>query len=148
MKRNRTVRKGTNINFFTRFGTLLGQPLFWFLTITGNAMIVLGGIGLFYFESTLNKSLQFIDCLLWSTSLVTTVGYVSLVPQTFFGKILVLVLMMLGTFFIWSYMAFLVAALISPALMSLEKEIEEVEKEISDLKSEDFGNFKGRSGEK
>lgn len=137
MKKNRFDRKQFKVNYLGRFGALLSQPLFWFLTISGNALIVIGGLGLYHFESQGNSDVQLVDCLLWSTSLVTTVGYASFIPHTFWGKILVLLLMMLGTFFIWSYMAFLVTALISPALVSLEKEVEEFEREILELRSDE-----------
>lgn len=118
-----------------RILTLVNQPLFWLMTVIGNAMILIGSILLFQFEA--KEGLKFIDCILWSTSIVTTVGYVNYMPETFLGKMTILALMLLGTVFLWSYMAFLVSALISPALNSLEKEVQDVEKEISDLKIEE-----------
>lgn len=137
MSKSGTKKHRDELNFTKRFMTMIGHPLFWFLTIAGNLMIVFGGAVLYLLEFPTNKQLQFIDCLLWSTSIVTTVGYVTFLPQTFLGKIIVMGLMLLGTFFLWSYMAFLVSALVSPALTSIEKEVQEVEKEISQLKIEE-----------
>ncbi len=127
-----------NVKYAKRLTALLKHPMFWFLTVTGNAMIILGSVLLYVLESSSGEMpIQFIDCLLWSTSIITTIGYVSFLPQTFMGKVTVIALMLVGTFFLWTYMAFLVSALVSPALSSLEKEMLEVEKEISDLKNDD-----------
>jgi voltage-gated potassium channel Kch len=125
------------LKLIKRLVTLINQPLFWFMTILGNMMILLGSFLLYQFESKQETNLIFLDYLLWSAGIITTVGYADYVPQTMFGKLTVLGLMLLGTIFIWSYMAFLVSALISPALTSLEKEVQDVEKEISDLKEEE-----------
>lgn len=117
-----------------RFKRLVSHPLFWIMTILGNSMILIGSFFLYHFESVQNHTLEFIDCLLWSTSIVTTVGYADYIPRTIPGKITILTLMLLGTIFLWSYMAFMVSALISPALNALEKEVQDVEKEISIMK--------------
>ncbi len=127
-----------NAKYWKRFVVLINHPIFWILTIAGNAMIFIGAILLFYLEAGGRElPLKFVDCLVWSTSIVTTIGYVTFLPNSFFGKITVIGLMLLGTFFLWSYMALLVSAFISPALSSLEKEVLDVEKELSALKSED-----------
>ncbi len=125
-----------------RLYILLSHPLFWILTVFGNAMILAGSLVLYFLEANVEKPLSFIDCLLWSTGIVTTVGYVTYMPQTFFGKLTVLGLMLFGTFFLWSYMAFLVSVFISPTLSSLEREVLEVEKEISDLRHDEQKNKK------
>lgn len=138
MKKPKVYGKRARVLFFSRFVALISHPLFWVLTIIGNTMIVLGGVALYVFESKAAQTTDYLDFLLWSTSLVTTVGYKTYVPATNFGKITVLLLMMLGTFFLWAYMAFLVTALISPALSSIEKEVQDVEEELSQLKTDDF----------
>ena len=142
MTKSRARRHREKVEFYKRFIALVKHPMFWFLTIAGNAMIGLGSLALFYLEAAGEKPLQFVDCLLWSTSIVTTIGYSSYVPQTFFGKITVMGLMLIGTLFLWSYMAFLVSALISPALSSLEREVQDVEKELSNLKTEEHKTLK------
>lgn len=108
-------------------------------------MILIGSLILYNLESNIEKPLSYMDCLLWSTGIVTTIGYVNYVPQTTLGKITVLALMLLGTFFLWSYMAFLVSVFIAPTLTSLEKEVLEVEKEISDLIGTEHKPFKKES---
>ncbi|MBX9767411.1 MAG: potassium channel family protein, partial [Bdellovibrionales bacterium] len=123
--------------FQKRIITLFRHPLFWALTMGGNGLILLGGALLYYLESAGGHAIEFVDSLLWSTSIVTTIGYGDYTPQTLYGKITVIVLMLLGTFFVWSYMALLVSALVSPALSALEKEVQDVEKEISGLRLEE-----------
>ena len=137
MKKSKWKHHHRKINYKQRLFILLTHPLFWTLTFIGNAMILAGSLILYKLESHAEKPLQFMDCLLWSTGIVTTIGYVNYVPVTFLGKLTVLALMLLGTFFLWSYMAFLVSVFISPTLTSLEQEVLEVEKGLSDLISEE-----------
>lgn len=80
--------------------------------------------------------MQFLDCILWSAGTVTTVGYGEMTPHTVMGKLTVLGLMLFGTLFVWSYMAFLVTGLIAPELASLERDVHEFEKDIRGMKVE------------
>lgn len=122
----------------TRLKTLFKTPTFWILTLTGNLVILLGAIFLFHFESQNgNTQIQFIDSLVWSTSLTTTIGSGNYVATTTFGKITVLLLMLIGTLFVWSYMAFLATALIAPELYVLERELQQFENDLSLLKSDE-----------
>lgn len=89
---------------------------------------------MFFENSSQTKSLHYLDYLLWSAGLVTTIGYGDYMAQTMIGKIIVLMTMLLGTLFIWSYMAFLVAGFFTPELKSLERDFHEFEKEIHELK--------------
>lgn len=100
-------------------------------------MILLGGGLLYFFESSAQaeQPAEFIDCLLWSLGTVTTIGYGNYTPQTFAGKITLIALMITGTLFVWSYMAFLVTGLIAPELSSLEHDVHEVEKELHNIRS-------------
>tara|TARA_B110001454_G_C12723220_1_gene435915 strand:+ start:2652 stop:2795 length:144 start_codon:yes stop_codon:yes gene_type:complete len=45
-------------------------------------------------------------------------------------------MMLFGTLFVWSYMAFLVTALIAPEISALEIEVKKVEVDLNRLKSE------------
>ncbi|WP_168196558.1 potassium channel family protein [Bdellovibrio sp. ZAP7] len=121
--------------YITRFTAMISHPLFWILTLAGNIMIVLGAVLIYYSESFGSNHPNFIDCLMWSTSIVTTIGFIPWVPETQVGKVTAIALMFFGTFFVWSYMAFLVTTLISPALSSIEKEVEDVERELSEIRT-------------
>ncbi len=120
-----------------RFAALIKHPFFWILTVGGNAIVLLGAVLLFNFESGSPAGpKEFIDSLLWSMGTVTTIGYGNFMPMTLSGKITLLVLMALGTLFVWSYMVFLVTGLINPELSSIEKEVQDVEKEVRDVEKE------------
>lgn len=97
-------------------------------------MIIIGATVIYYSESFGSQHPNFMDCLMWSTSIVTTIGFIPWVPETQIGKVTSIALMLFGTFFVWSYMAFLVTTLITPALSTIEKEVEDVEKELSELR--------------
>lgn len=128
--------KLATINLYKkRLLALIKHPFFWVLTVAGNSVIGFGSYLLYYFEN-LNQTVKvsYLDCVLWATGLVTTIGYGDFVPQTTSAKIVVLILMLSGTLFVWSYMAFLVTGLIAPELNSLEKDVHEVEKEVLELK--------------
>ncbi len=110
---------------------LLKNPAFVGLTILGNSIIVLGSISFYYFEKTTHvPELSYLDCLVFSTGIVTTVGYGNVVIASVGGKLTVLFLMLMGTIFVWSYMAFLVTALLAPELINLEEETVKMEKKF------------------
>lgn len=129
-------RMVTLTQYKSRFLALVKHPFFWILTVLGNSIIFFGSLLIYFVECGSQKSLQFIDCLLWATGLVTTIGYGDFNPQTLAGKFVILALMMSGTLFVWSYMGFLVTGLIAPELTSLEQDVHDVEKEIKTLKEE------------
>ncbi|MFN8945640.1 MAG: potassium channel family protein [Pseudobdellovibrionaceae bacterium] len=110
---------------------LIQNPAFIGLTILGNSIIVLGSISFYYFEKTNHvPALSYLDCLVFSTGIVTTVGYGNVVIASVGGKLTVLFLMLMGTIFVWSYMAFLVTALLAPELINLEEETVKMEKKV------------------
>lgn len=128
------TNKGLN-KYKRRFFALLKHPFFWVLTIGGNTIVLIGSICLFFFEGQYKSPpLNFFDCLLWSTGTVTTTGYGNFTPETFSGKLTILLLMITGTLFLWSYMGFLVTGLLAPELSTLENNVHEVEKELQQLK--------------
>jgi len=124
--------KKTTRRYKSRFFSLVKHPFFWVLTLFGNSVIFIGAILLFIFES--KSPMQFVDFLLWSTGIVTTIGYGNTVAETLGGKLTIFFLMLIGTLFVWSYMAFIVAGLIAPELASFEKDVYEFEKEIKNIK--------------
>jgi len=129
------ARRHSKMSYAKRIRTLVKRPFFWALTILGNSLIIVGSVLIHLSESGFQaQPFEFIDSVLWSTGIVTTIGYGSYIPLTLLGKMSVLGLMLFGTLFVWSYMAFIVAALISPEISSLEKDMNEVERELLILK--------------
>lgn len=126
--------KGQLKRFRNRFKIIFRHSFFWTLTIIGNSIMIAGSLLLMLCESKSQpRVLEYIDYLLWSAGLITTIGYGDYMAHTFAGKIVTLCLMLLGTLFIWSYMAFFVTGLFAPELASLEKEFHDVEKEVHQL---------------
>lgn len=119
-----------------RFLNLFRNPFFWALTITGNGVMLGGSFLLWMFESEREVPLGILDCVLWSVGTVTTVGYGDWAAHTTTGKLVILALMLFGTVFVWSYMAFLVTGLIAPELAALERDVHDVELEVRGLKGE------------
>lgn len=131
-------RQGARLNRSAkRFRNLFHNPFFWTLTFVGNGIVLIGSVLLWLFESAANEGkISFLDCVLWSAGTVTTIGYGDSTPQTTPGKLVLLALMLFGTLFVWSYMAFLVTGLIAPEIAALEKDVEDVERELRELRRE------------
>lgn len=120
-----------------RFEMLMRNPFFWILTVIGNLIILLGGLLFYTIESKSGaQQADFLDCLLLSAGTVTTIGYGNFTPMTDLGKITLLILMLVGTLFVWSYMGFVVTGLIAPEIAMLEKDVHDLERDIKLLKSE------------
>lgn len=130
------MRKNTQMkDLKRRVWTLLNNRFFWVLTLAGNSLILTGSLLLWFFESNgQENSIQYIDCLLWSVGTVTTIGYGAVEPATLPGKITLLFLMLSGTLFVWSYMAYLVTGLVAPDIEALEHEVRDFEKEVRNLR--------------
>lgn len=113
------------------------QPIFWAVTIFGNAFVLLGAI-LFHFieKDQQDQTITFLDSLNWAVGLGTTIGYGDIMPVTNMGKILGIVLMIGGTVFLWSYMALLVGAIVAPEMNFFEREIKDIESGIEVIKKE------------
>ena len=112
-----------------RIISLLRTPIFWLLTIGGNAFVVFGAWLIYVFEGNVNPTAsQFIDCLTWGFGLVTTVGGGPLAPATVAGKALSILMMLGGAVFLWSYMALFIGALVGPELRLIEREVDELQK--------------------
>lgn len=120
-----------------RIGTLIRQPIFLFVTIWGHSVIVFGTIGMFYFENGANQKVRSLfDCLYWAIATVSMVGDGNLSPITLGGRIVAMVVMILGSLFLWSYTALFVGWLIAPEIRQVEKEVRGLEGEVSEVERE------------
>lgn len=123
---------------------LIGHPVFVVLTICGNLLIALGAFGLYITERGINRNVNTIlDTIWWAVATVTTVGYGDVSPVTPAGKIIGIVLMILGTAMFWSYTALFADTLMSDEFEDFEDELRNIEIKLSHLKTEDAH----RSGE-
>ncbi len=89
----------SNIHFFGReVYSLVKSPVFIMLTILGNGLIGISGAIFYYLEKDENQRLDyFIDAIWWAFSTATTTGYGDITPVTGYGKILGILLMLMGT---------------------------------------------------
>ncbi len=119
-----------------RLKTLLKTPLFWLITLWGNACIFGGALFFYSLEYTQNPALHSIlDSLGWAVGIVTTVGGSEIHPVTDAGKILAIFMMMGGALFLWSYMALFIGILVEPELGVIQREVSEIQ---NDLRGEDL----------
>lgn len=84
--------------FFNEIWVLIKSPVFVMLTIIGNGLIGMCG-GMFYIleEGTNPRLVHYIDAVWWSFATATTTGYGDITPVTMGGKILGILLMLMGT---------------------------------------------------
>lgn len=116
-----------------RLFALFKQKIFIIITVWGHLSIAGGAAAFYYFEHPVNPRVETIlDTIFWTITTVTTVGYGDIVPITVGGKIVAIVMMVLGSIFIWSYTALFVGALVEPEISLVEKFASD-EKSIHDL---------------
>jgi voltage-gated potassium channel len=76
---------------------LLRSPFFLLLTVIGNGVIGSAGVLFYYIESPTNpKVTRLIDAIWWAFATATTTGYGDITPATDAGKILGILLMLMG----------------------------------------------------
>lgn len=104
------------------------HPTFLYLTFVGNGILILATLAVYYLEKgASNPQIKtYFDSLWWGISTITTVAYGDMLPQTFWGRIIGIVLMYTGTVLFISFTGIV--------LMTLLKE--EVEEEMAPLKEE------------
>lgn len=100
---------------------LFVSPLFLYLTLIGNTIIVSFAFIFWNLEKGYNhKLISFIDALWWSFATATTVGYGDITPVTMFGKILGIFLMLTGTAIFASYTALFAEAILGVEFLKLK----------------------------
>lgn len=89
----------SNLRIFTgQLLTLMRNPFFLLLTFLGNSLIVLSSALFYFIERGVNeKVMRFIDALWWGFATATTTGYGDITPVTDLGKLIGILLMLIGT---------------------------------------------------
>ena len=127
MARRRRFQKSI-LTFVFRLKRLFVNPVFLALTIFGNLLIVTGALSLYICERGQNKAItSLLDTIWWAVATVTTVGYGDVSPVTPLGRVIGIVLMIVGTALFWSYTALFAEAI---ATDELAGEISDVENEL------------------
>lgn len=103
------------------------DPAFIYLTLVGNAFLVVATLAVYWVEKGVNPNIHsYFDSLWWGVATITTVAYGDVVPVTFTGRIIGIVLIYTGTLMFVTFTGLI--------LMLLMKE--EVEHELSPLERE------------
>jgi voltage-gated potassium channel len=93
-----------------RLRLALSNPLFIYLVIAANSILLIGSVAFFYVERDFNPLISnFLDSLWWGVATITTVGYGDIVPVTFHGKVIGFLLMYFGTFLFVVFTSLVVA---------------------------------------
>ncbi len=109
-----------------RLRHLIRQPVFLFVTVWGHTLVLGGTVSFHYFEKESNPKIDSLfDSLFWAIGTVSGVGGSDIVPVTFHGKIVAMLVMIFGSLFLWSYAALFVGALVSPEIRMVEDEVRE-----------------------
>lgn len=117
--------------FFRRLFSLATQPVFLILTFIGNSLVATGAIALYHTEHGVNPAIDsYLDTVWWAVATVTTVGYGDVSPITPAGKVIGIILMVLGTAMFWTYTALFASALITEEITEVEIEIRNVEQSL------------------
>ncbi len=96
------------------------SPLFLYLTLIGNTIIISFAVVFWQIETPANpKLVSFIDALWWSFATATTVGYGDITPVTTSGKVLGILLMLTGTAIFASYTALFAEAILGFEFLKL-----------------------------
>ncbi len=103
---------GTSLHLFNNIFDLITSLPFIILTLIGNTIVSFFALAFYYLESEINPKIgALIDCFWWSFATATTVGYGDITPMTFSGKMLGIILMLIGTALFATYTAFFAKAI-------------------------------------
>lgn len=117
-----------------KLARLLRMPEFWLVTLVGNALTAAGAWGFYLAETGLNASLRSrFDAFWWSVQTVTSVGYGDIVAVTSTGKVVGIVMMILGTALFASYTALFAGVLLAPDIAAeVERELDGEQRALHD----------------
>jgi voltage-gated potassium channel len=101
------------IHFLKLIGNLLISVPFLTISILGNGIVFVFATIMYFIECDVNpKMTTFLDALWWSFSTTTTVGYGDITPITIPGKIIGILLMLIGVAVFGIYTAIFARAII------------------------------------
>lgn len=121
-------------HFWRQIFKVFRNPIFFALTVVGNATVLIAALLFFYVEKEGNPSVtSFGDALWWAFVTITSVGYGDTIPLTSTGRIIAVLLMLTGGVLFLSFIALLSSAFIELEFQELGQEIKELRKTIERL---------------
>lgn len=120
--------------FLGRLWRLFKNPVFLLLTFLGNLLIVVGAVIVYILEKGVNARIQTpLDTLWWAVSTVTTVGYGDVTPITAPGRIIGIIMMIVGTALFCSFTALFAEAFLSEEISDFESELKSISRRVHEI---------------
>jgi voltage-gated potassium channel len=121
---------------------LFGRRKFHYTAIVAVAVVFMGALGVFIFESESNRAIgSFGDALWWAVVTATTVGYGDVSPVTVEGRLIAVVLMLTGIGVIGVFTATVASAFFEEEkeseLAVMAARLESIEQKLNELLSRD-----------
>lgn len=133
MRRTPGFKKSLTL-FARRIRRLIFNPVFMVLTLFGNLLIAVGATSVYFFERGRNETVHsLLDTVWWAVSTVTTVGYGDVTPVTPQGRLIGIVMMIIGTALFWSYTALFAEALVTEDISDIEGELRSLSRKLRSL---------------
>lgn len=119
---------------------LFKHPTFIFLTVGGNSMLFITSYFLYLLEKDINPKIHtYFDALWWGIATITTVAYGDIVPITFAGRLVGIVLIYTGTVLFVTFTGVILLLLmkdeVKTEMRPLEREIRKEEKEQAHIET-------------
>ena len=127
----------SSIRFNKVILTLLLSHSFFVVTLVGNVVILSSSVAFYFLESEKNNLVNnLMDAIWWGFSTATTVGYGDVVPVTVLGKILGILLMLMGTALFATYTAMFAQIIIQDEFFRIKLKSDHQEKDdfLEDVK--------------
>ncbi|MCX8172265.1 MAG: potassium channel family protein [Archaeoglobaceae archaeon] len=110
--------------------------------LLGSALILLFlaiflGATSFYFAESELQNLSFFDCLYWSVITITTAGYGDIVPKTVIGRLIAMIVVLMGVAVVALFTASIVSIALAEKESNLRKDLEELIKKHEKKAMED-----------
>jgi voltage-gated potassium channel len=139
----RLIRVGAITGLALRLSRrLFGRRKFHYTAIVALAVVFMGALGVFIFESDSNRAIgSFGDALWWAVVTATTVGYGDVSPVTLEGRLIAVVLMLTGIGVIGVFTATVATAFFEEdkesELTAISARLESIEGKLNELISRD-----------
>lgn len=111
------------------FLKIIARPIFLYPIVLGNLFLIFSTLAVFFLEKDQNPHMKsYWDSLWWGVTTITTVGFGDVVPITWQGRLMGMILMYTGTVLFVTFTGLLVSYWLRE---EVEREVVPIEKEIA-----------------